>query len=128
MPDLSLEAGAACLFSLDDDMILYEKNGTERVVPASTTKLLTALTVLKYCGTDEVLTAGEEISLISQGASTASLKVGMRGSVRTFLGAMLIPSGNDAAYSLANYTGHKILGNENASTEEAVEAFMGAMN
>ena len=53
MPDLSLEAGAACLFSLDDDMILYEKNGTERVVPASTTKLLTALTVLKYCGGNE---------------------------------------------------------------------------
>ena len=128
MSNLSLEAGAACLFSLDDDMILYEKNGTDRVTPASTTKLLTALTVLKYCGTDEVLTAGEEISLISQGASTASLKVGMRGSVRTFLGAMLVPSGNDAAYSLANYTGHKILGDENASTTDAVAAFVEAMN
>lgn len=128
MPELTLEAGAACLFSLDDDMILYEKNGTDRVTPASTTKLLTALTVLKYCGTDEVLTAGEEISLISQGASTASLKVGMRGSVRTFLGAMLVPSGNDAAYSLANYTGHKILGDENASTADAVAAFVEAMN
>lgn len=128
MPELSLEAGAACLFSLDDDMILYEKNGTDRVVPASTAKLLTALTVLKYCGTDEVLTAGEEISLISRGASTASLKAGMRGSIRTFLGAMLIPSGNDAAYSLANYTGHKILGDENASTADAIAAFVEAMN
>lgn len=128
MPDLSLEAGAACLFSLDDDMILYEKNGTDRVTPASTTKLLTALTVLKYCGVDEVLTAGEEISLISQGASTASLKAGTRGSVRVFLGAMLVPSGNDAAYSLANYTGHKILGDENASTADAIEAFVEAMN
>lgn len=128
MPELSLEAGAACLFSLDDDMILYEKNGTDRVTPASTTKLLTALTVLKYCGEDEVLTAGEEISLISQGASTASLKVGMRGSVKVFLGAMLVPSGNDAAYSLANYTGHKILGDENASTADAIEAFVEAMN
>ncbi|MCI8376303.1 MAG: hypothetical protein HFI29_12870 [Lachnospiraceae bacterium] len=128
MPDLSLEAGAACLFSLEDDRILFEKNGTDRVSPASTTKLLTALTVLKYCGVDEMLTAGEEIALISQGASTANLKPGMRGSVRTFLGAMLIPSGNDAAYSLANFTGHKILGDDNASTADAVEAFVEAMN
>ena len=128
MPDLTLEAGAACLFSLEDDMILYEKNGTDRVAPASTAKLLTALTVLKYCGVDEILTAGEEISLISEGASTASLKLGTRGSVKVFLGAMLIPSGNDAAYSLANFAGHKILGDENVSVAEAVGAFVEAMN
>ena len=128
MPELTLEAGAACLFSLDEDMILYEKNGEERVTPASTTKLLTALTVLKYCSVDEVLTVGEEIHLISQGASTASLKEGYRGSVKVLLGAMLVPSGNDAAYSLANYTGHKILGDENASTADAIEAFVEAMN
>ncbi len=128
MPELTLEAEAACLFSLDEDMILYEKNGAERVIPASTAKLLTALTVLKYCGEDETLTAGEEITLISQGASTASLKAGMKGSVKVFLGAMLLPSGNDAAYSLASYTGHKILGDENASTADAVAAFVGAMN
>lgn len=128
MPELTLEAESACLFSLDEDMILYEKNGEQHVAPASTAKLLTALTVLKYCGVDESLTAGEEISLISRGASTASLKTGMKGSVRTFLGAMLLPSGNDAAYSLANYTGHKILGDENASTADAVNAFVEAMN
>lgn len=128
MPELTLEAGSACLFSVEEDMILFEKNGTDRVAPASTTKLLTALTVLKYCGTDEMVTAGEEITLISQGASTASLKAGMRGSVRTFLGALLIPSGNDAAYTLANFTGHKILGDENASTADAVKAFVEAMN
>jgi D-alanyl-D-alanine carboxypeptidase len=128
MPELELQAGAACLFSIDDDLILYEKNGTEHVEPASTTKLLTALTVLKYCSEDEVLTAGEEINLISQGASNASLKVGTRGTVKTFLCALLLPSGNDAAYALANYTGCKILGNDAASVDEAVAAFVEAMN
>lgn len=128
MPDLSLEGESACLFSIDEDMILYEKNSTVRVAPASTTKLLTALTVLKYCAPEEVLTAGEAITLVSQGASTASLKQGTRGSVKTFLCALLLPSGNDAAYALANYTGKKILGNENASVTEAVAAFVEAMN
>ena len=127
MPELSLEAGAVCLFSIDDDLILYEKNSTEQVTPASTTKLMTALTVLRYCSLDETMTAGEEINLISEEASTASLEVGTSGKVETFLGAMLVPSGNDAAYALANYAGHKILGNTEASTADAVEAFMGAM-
>lgn len=127
MPELAIEAGAACLFSIDDDMILYEKNGERQVTPASTAKLMTALTVVRYCSLDETMTAGEEINLISEGASTASLKVGTTGKVETFLGAMLVPSGNDAAYALANYTGHKILGNSEASTADAIEAFMGAV-
>ena len=126
MPELSVESEAVCLFSIDDDLILYEKNSTEQVTPASTAKLMTALTVLRYCSLDETMTAGEEIQLISEGASTASLEVGTSGKVETFLGALLVPSGNDAAYALANYAGHKILGNEEASTADAVEAFMQA--
>ena len=127
MPELSLEAGAAILFSVDDDLILYEKAGTDAEKPASTTKLMTALTVLHYCSIDEKLTAGEEINLVSGRASTASLKVGTTGTVETFLGAMLVPSGNDAAYALAVHTGRKILGNEEAPVADAVEAFVGAM-
>lgn len=128
MPELSLEAQAACLFSIDDDLVLYEKNAEAQMIPASTTKLLTALTVLKYCEPEETLTAGEEITLIGEGASTTSLKQGTKGSVETFLGALLLPSGNDAAYALAKYTGQKILGDEAASTTDAVAKFVEAMN
>lgn len=39
---------------------------------------------------------------------------------------MLIPSGNDAAYALATYTGRKILGNDSASVDEALQAFLDA--
>lgn len=126
MPELSLEAGAAVLFSVDDDLILYEKAGADQEIPASTTKLMTALTVLNYCDPTEKLTAGEEITRISGQASNASLKEGITGTVETFLGAMLIPSGNDAAYALATYTGRKILGNDSASVDEALQAFLDA--
>ncbi len=126
MPELSLEAGAAVLYSVDDELILYEKAGTDAETPASTTKLMTALTVLKYCDLSEKMTAGEEITRISEQASNASLKEGTVGTVETFLGAMLIPSGNDAAYALATYTGRKILGNDSASVDEALQAFLDA--
>lgn len=46
--------------------------------------------------------------------------------METFLGAMLIPSGNDAAYALATYTGRKILGKDSASVDEALQAFLDA--
>lgn len=126
MPDLSLQAEAVALYCVEDELILYEKGATDAVAPASTTKLMTALTVLKYCDPTEKMTAGEEIGRISEGASNASLKEGTSGSVETFLGAMLIPSGNDAAYALATYTGRKILENESASVDEALEAFLNA--
>lgn len=128
MPELSLEAQSACLFSLEDDLVLYEKNADEEMAPASTTKLLTALTVLKYCDPEETLTAGEEITFISPQASTASLEAGVKGSVKTFLGAMLLPSGNDAAYSLAAFTGRKLLGDDSAAPKDAVAKFVEAMN
>lgn len=126
MPELSLEAGSAILFSVDEDLILYEKSGTDQAIPASTTKLMTALTVLNYCDPAEKMTAGEEITRISDKASNASLKVGTTGTVETFLGAMLVPSGNDAAYALAAYTGRKILGNDEASVDDALKAFLDA--
>lgn len=87
---------------------------------------MTALTVLKYCDPTEKLTTGEEITRISDQASNASLKEGTTGTVETFLGAMLIPSGNDAAYALATYTGRKILGKDSASVDEALQAFLDA--
>lgn len=126
--EAEVEASSAILFSIDSDQILYEKNSTEQISPASTAKLLTALTVLDYCSVSDSMTAGEEISLASTSGSSASLKSGTSGTVETFLGAMLVPSGNDAAYALANYVGKKILNNDSATVTEAVAAFVDAMN
>ena len=125
---LSLESGAVCVFSIDEEVILYESGSTTQVSPGDTAKLLTALTVLEYCELDETVTAGEEISLISSSAATASLKSGNYASVELFLGAMLVPSGSDAAYTLAAYTGGKILSDDDATTDEKITAFVEAMN
>jgi D-alanyl-D-alanine carboxypeptidase len=41
---------------------------------------------------------------------------------------LLLPSGNDAAYTLAVFTGRKICNNEAISTDKAIAAFITAMN
>ena len=44
-----LEGKAECVMELNSRRILYEANGETRLPIASTTKILTAATVLEYC-------------------------------------------------------------------------------
>ena len=123
-----IEAKYAYLLELDTNTVLYAKESETQTAPASTAKMLTALTVLEYCGEDDSVTLGEEIQLIAEDASRAWLSVGSELTVRQLLVALLLPSGNDAAYALAVYTGRILVGSDAASAEEAIAAFVEAMN
>lgn len=118
----------ALLLDVTANTILYKKESEQKIAPASTTKMLTALTALDYCSEGDDVLVGEEINLIAADASKAWLNIGDRLTVRQLLDALLLPSGNDAAYVLAAYTGRKISGDENLPIQEAVEVFIGAMN
>lgn len=126
-----IEAGYAYVYNADSGECLYGKQEDAQIAPASTTKLLTVLTVLKYCSTDELATVGDELGYVTADASRAWLEEGDIISIHDLMVATLLPSGNDAAYTLAVYTGRKICsrnGVEYASTQEAVNAFVGEMN
>ena len=84
--------------------IFYEKNAHEKMYPASTTKILTALLVLENCDPDDIVTVSQHaIDLKPVGYSSANLKAGEKLSVYTLLQALLIPSANEAAYALAEH-------------------------
>ena len=91
------------LMSLDDGSTVIEKNADVPVAPASLTKIMTALVVLKNKDLNDTVTVEREAieSLIGTGSSTAGLKVGEQLSVYDMLCCLLIPSGNDAACALA---------------------------
>ena len=108
--------------------MLYQKNSEDRTAPASTAKLLTALTALKYCELDEAVTVGEEIGYMAEDASRSWLYEGNRLTVEQLLVALLLPSGNDAAYVLARHTGAKIAGAPETSMQKSIDTFVGAMN
>lgn len=128
MISVDIDARNAFLMDVGSNTVLYKKNSDERIAPASTTKLLTALTALDYCDEDDGVLAGDEIHLIAADASRAWLYSGDRLTVRQLLDALLLPSGNDAAYVLAVYSGRRISGDESLSAEEATEVFAEAMN
>ena len=126
--DVDLYARNALLWDVKTDSIIYEKEINKQIAPASTTKMLTALTVLDYCDPDEEVVVGEEIYLIASDASRAWLSVGDRLTVKHLLDGLLLPSGSDAAYTLAVYAGRKISSNSNISIQDALSTFINLMN
>lgn len=100
--DLSLYSKSCILIETKTHNIAYEKNAYEKLYPASTTKLLTAIIVMEKCQlTDIVTITNEMVSSIPSGYTTAYLKNGEKVTVEQLLNVLLIPSANDAGYALA---------------------------
>lgn len=125
---VDINARNACLWDISSNTVLYEKESDQRIAPASTAKMLTALTALAYCDEDDQVLVGREVNLIAADASRAWLNPGNELTIRQLLDALLLPSGNDAAYALAVFTGRKIYGDDEISIEKAVSVFVEAMN
>ena len=125
--DLDLSARQAFVYDCNRGEIVYLKGEAEVVYPASTTKLLTILCALEVLSPEEIITPGEELSLVESGSSLAYIKDNHRLSVQMLVEGMLLPSGNDAAYVLAAAAGNRMSDGE-ATGKEAVADFMENMN
>ena len=95
---------AAYVVNPETGKIFYEKNAHEKMYPASTTKILTALIVLENCKlTDTAIVSKTALDLVPSGYSNANLQVGEELTIETLLQALLIPSANEAANVLAEH-------------------------
>ena len=84
--------------------ILYEKNAHEKMYPASTTKILTALLAMEKCQMDDKAVVSQRaIDLVPEEYSGANLRVGEEIAISDLLYALLIPSANEAANVLAEH-------------------------
>lgn len=100
VPDLS--AKSALAYDLDSGSILYSRNLDQKLPIASLTKLMTALVVVQHADLNaEVVISKSDLAVVG---STVGLLAGEKIKVSDLLSAMLIPSGNDAALALANFT------------------------
>ena len=105
---------------------------SERIFPASVTKLFTCYVALQFLQPDQMITVGNELDMVAAGSSVAQLRKGDQLTVSQLVEAMLLPSGNDAAYVLAANAGRVINQNKDSGTsvgiEDHVNAFMSEMN
>lgn len=117
------------IYEANSGHVLYAQNETQRMIPSSTTKLMTALVLLNTIDDlNEVVTVGEEVNDYGWMDSSSWLWVGQKLTYEQLLYAMLLPSGNDASGVIAKNVGKVLLDNPNADKETATKAFVNEMN
>lgn len=119
---------AAVVYDMTAGKQLYAKNEKAQIAIASTTKLVTSLVALDITGPDTVITVGDEISLIKPNSSVSLIRPGHKLKMRTLIAAMLLPSGNDAAYTVAVNAARIHSGRADMKNEDAVKYFCNLMN
>lgn len=98
----AVSANAAIVYEPVTGTVLFEKNADERMLVASTTKIMTALIVLENCSLDETVTVKTEHAAVE--GSSMYLKAGEDYIVEELLYGLMLASGNDAAAALADHT------------------------
>ena len=94
-----IQSRAAVVMDAATGRVLYAKNPELRLMPASTTKLMTALVVIEKAKLTDVVTVSRRAA--SAPPTKAGLKAGDKVTIETLLYAALMKSANDAAVALA---------------------------
>ncbi len=123
----SYNAKSLVLVDLSNDENFISKRENEQQVPASLAKLFVIDYATTLTNLDDIVYANNEaIALTKQGSSVANIKE-KKYYINNLFAAMLVPSGNDAAYVLADYCG-SILDPEPKTCKENVKIFMENLN
>lgn len=103
--DDSLTAVSGGLFDVSGKNVLYSKNAFERLYPASTTKVMTALIALEEGNLSDQVTVTEDAVITEAGATLAGIKPGDVLSMEQLIYGLMLPSGNDAANAISVHMG-----------------------
>lgn len=127
--DEKINSDYAVVYDADSNTILYAKNAEEKCYPASTTKILTSAVVLNNVpDKDFVFTVGDELDMVNPESSLAKLSKGNQLDTEMMIDALMLPSGNDAAYCAAANLGRIIAKDDTISPKTAVQNFVDEMN
>ncbi len=118
----TIASSAGILVEASTGKILYEKNAYEKMYPASTTKVLTAILVLENCNLDEMASVSHNaIFSIPNGYVNCNLQEGEKISIKDLMYALMVKSANDAAVVLAEHIGGSVGGFAEMMNKKAKE-------
>jgi len=123
-----LTAESAILIDLGTGKILFEKNADRQLYPASTTKILTALLLVENVEPDDAIIAGDEVNRLGPESSVAGIEAGNRLTAEELVYGLMLPSGNDAAYTAAVLVARRVSGNDDLGITDSLDLFREMMN
>ncbi len=101
-PPALTHAKAGCLYNFENDVVLYEENANERVFPAATVKMMTAIVAFETFGDDLNHSITVTRQMLEQVVGNRiGFEEGEVVTARQMLSCMLVNSANDAAIILA---------------------------
>ncbi len=102
--DAAITASSVLLVNDTTQEMLFAQNVHEKRFPASITKIVTALLVLRQGNLDDIVTVSYDASHITEyGAKLCGFQEGDQISLRDLLYCLLIYSGNDAGVAIAEH-------------------------
>lgn len=128
VPQPAPDHTAYAVYCVEENRLMVGENINRRIAPASLTKLLTASVALKYWDADDVVMVGTELELVQPDSSLCWISKGQRLTMYDLLTGLLLPSGNDAAYTVAVTTARKVSGRPELPDKAAVKYFCTLMN
>ncbi len=106
---VSSSAKAMCVLDKDTNRILYSKNEHKQLPMASTTKVVTLITVLENCNDlNQVITVNDKA--VGVEGTSIYLRKGEQIAVLDLLYGLMLRSGNDSATALAYHVGGSVEG------------------
>ena len=100
----TVNSEAAVLMDAKKGNVLYEKNSTKQMYPASTTKVMTAILTVEKCDLNADVTVSYwAVNAVPYSYSLGYITPGQVYTVEELLNITLIASANDASFVLAEY-------------------------
>ena len=122
LTDVKVDAPTALLMDANTGKILYEKNAYEKMYPASTTKIMTAILALENRDLSHVAKVSyNAIFSVPVGYSNANLQLDEELTIEQLLNVLLIPSANDAANVIAEDIGGSVESFASMMNTKAIE-------
>lgn len=126
--DMHLESCQSFVYHVNTHEMTALRGRGQDIYPASVTKLLTVLTALQFLDEDAPVTPGNEIYRVAANSSVAYLNTAYTLSVSQLVEAMMIPSGNDASYTLSVAAARAAAGDPDLSTDDCLRRMVEEMN
>ena len=118
----------SCVYDVTNKKMIFGNRMDERCYPASITKLITALVATKHMSLNTTITVGNELNMVEPLSSTCGIKRGEKFRFGDLLYGLLLPSGGDAAYTIAVNCARKVSGNPDMGYVAAKNYFVSMMN